>query len=354
MYEQSHIAKNENKNAFLQNTHIRSKKENYQCKQQKDIFSENVPIKNLSSYKKHLENENKSLTVRKSIKNKKNESENKILRKEEIVSNLCKKDERNPKENLNNLSNLESEILEINENNLRSAYFINMFFRENIINNIAALIIDTGSELSLIKENAIISKECLAENIIQLKGINEIIVFTLGTIKLNIQIRNKIIPHHFHVVPRSFPISQDGILGRDILQRHNSIIDYNKETLTIFSETVKLLPPKYSVTLLARSETIIRIPCNKFKEGSCVYYETFQIKENVIMGSCLSVVNNKECIALILNSSEEDIQFESFEPPLILYEEDANILMMSSSLENNQKSNYTDRISDLKNCFDAS
>lgn len=267
------------------------------------------------------------------------------------VSSLKKTEFKNIKNNSNKENTHERKISEIFRNDSKKAYFVYIYFRKNIINDSASFIVDTGAELTLIKENVIANKQYSTNNIIQLKGINEKIVFTLGTVSLNIKIGEYTVPHDFHIIPESFPINHDGILGRDFLQANNSIIDYNQGTLTISGELFKLLPPKNSVILKARSETIVKIPCTKFKEGTSVYYETFQIKENVIMGSCLSIVNNKECVASILNSSEKNIEFELSEIPMILYEGETEVLTMTSSQENNQKSNNFDRISELKKCL---
>lgn len=98
----------------------------------------------------------------------------------------------------------------------------------------AFFLIDTGAEISLIKEEVILNKQKInKQNMVALKGITEGKLFTLGECEMTLQINDGIMVHKFYVVSNEFPIRQSGILGRDFLTEKQIKIDFGRNILTI-------------------------------------------------------------------------------------------------------------------------
>jgi len=103
------------------------------------------------------------------------------------------------------------------------------------------LLLDTGSELSLIKISSLIDQTIIYEDIIyQLKGINNQHVATLERTQLDVQIGNKTISAEFQIVHSAFLIPNDGILGRLIMIKNEIIMNYQKHKVIITDESDRL------------------------------------------------------------------------------------------------------------------
>ena len=68
------------------------------------------------------------------------------------------------------------------------------------------------------------------DGLIQLRGINEFPISTLGHCIINIEFNSGLIPHKFFVVNDDFPIKSDGILGLDFLTKNEAVINCSKLT----------------------------------------------------------------------------------------------------------------------------
>ena len=94
------------------------------------------------------------------------------------------------------------------------------------INEIAlpiTLMLDTGSGPNIIKENLVPQTSLINyNNVLQLNGINNYPVYTLGEIILTLFD----VPVTFHIVDKEFPITQSGILGNEFFTQTSSTIDY--------------------------------------------------------------------------------------------------------------------------------
>lgn len=100
--------------------------------------------------------------------------------------------------------------------------------------NILTFLCDTEADISVIKLSSFnnINKINKSE-IISIKGIANDVVDSLGTFSANIIFKEVVISHIFHVVPNSFNIPSDGILGKDFNKTHKTKIDYYDMTFTI-------------------------------------------------------------------------------------------------------------------------
>ena len=134
-------------------------------------------------------------------------------------------------------------------------------------------IVDTGAGVSLIKvRNLRDGLTYFDDNLINLRGINDLLIPTIGRTKLTLEIDGHSIEHTFHLVQNNFPIKTDGILGVDILNKHNFSINFKdskcylsrKNTILNGTETKDVLLTRYinnrsTFIIPPRSETIIPI-----------------------------------------------------------------------------------------------
>lgn len=138
----------------------------------------------------------------------------------------------------------------INEMNSKKIYVINFFGLTTFVDlNSAQLtseskfLVDTGSEVSLINESSLKRYvQRFTDNQILLKGIDNVQtnIYTKGYCYLEINIGNRSFEHVFYVVPDSFPVSFNGIIGCDLLKSTDAVINLHKNTLTIENFEFKL------------------------------------------------------------------------------------------------------------------
>ena len=91
------------------------------------------------------------------------------------------------------------------------------------LKNPARMMIDTGAETNLIKLNIIEHDVGMNQNeISRLTGINNVPVYTLGQITLDIFGYTTI----FNLIPKNIPVKEDGVLGSDFLLIMSTLITY--------------------------------------------------------------------------------------------------------------------------------
>lgn len=102
----------------------------------------------------------------------------------------------------------------------------------NYINKTIKFLVDTGAEISMIKEK-IINDEINYDKIIKIKGLGPEIFETIGQVNLNLYKDREIFFHDFHVIHGKNLIECDGILGRDFLTKFKAIINYKTNSITL-------------------------------------------------------------------------------------------------------------------------
>ena len=123
----------------------------------------------------------------------------------------------------------------------------------------AEFMIDTGSDLNLIKEYCVNSRTWVNRNrIYNLVGISPEIIPTKGGIKTRING----IETDFHIVPNNFPISQNGILGMTFLKHQGATLSIAGIDIQLGNSELPSVNYK-SFCLSARAKTLIEIPRNK-------------------------------------------------------------------------------------------
>jgi len=68
---------------------------------------------------------------------------------------------------------------------------------------------------------------------VNLKGINEKIIQTIGKLTIPLIIQGQEINSDFNVVDENFPIMKNGILGNNFLLKNNAVINIANKTLVI-------------------------------------------------------------------------------------------------------------------------
>jgi hypothetical protein len=99
--------------------------------------------------------------------------------------------------------------------------------------NSSSFNLDTGADVSLIKLKQVPLDVEIVKRIITIKGVTSGSIHTLGIAKINIHYNSQFFPKTFHVVPNSFPIPSDGLIGIDFITKYNAILDYNTWTFCL-------------------------------------------------------------------------------------------------------------------------
>jgi len=124
------------------------------------------------------------------------------------------------------------------------------------------LLIDTGSDVNLIKFDTLTGDTLVQENKkIYLKGINDRVVPTVDQIKITLMFNDVNIETEFQVVRDSFPIPKDGILGQTFLMDNKAIIDIANNSLVINNKLDdKIMKDNLCSELKPRTETVVTVP----------------------------------------------------------------------------------------------
>lgn len=254
-----------------------------------------------------------------------------------------------------------------------------------------SFLLDTGADISLIKLSKLKDETlCYEDQQITLKGIdhNELSpIKTICYVYLNIQIENKKINHCFHVVPDTFPISFDGLIGNDFIKKFKVQINYldnilkfqdsqiplchiespikidnstpipksylnsSNESSTSFSNTESSINSN-QIILNPRSETVVKIKIinSHLKEGIC---PDINILDDVVLcPSIVKVIDEDYALTTILNSSEKHVKIDQLEillEPLPSIENKSLSInsISNSQVEQNSSSNRLNKIASL-------
>lgn len=117
-------------------------------------------------------------------------------------------------------------------------------------NGLLEFLVDSGSDVSLIKHNIITN--VVGKNLI-LNGLNGQLR-TWGFANLVFFVGNISISHDFAVVDDGIPLPVDGLIGRDFLRRFGVTLDYGNGILRINGNTLPLTPERHVFLGTARME----------------------------------------------------------------------------------------------------
>jgi hypothetical protein len=123
------------------------------------------------------------------------------------------------------------------------------------INPNVKFLVDSGSDLNLIKISTLRDEVIVHEKIIyHLKGISEQLVKTMGYTTIGIQVGNRTIPTEFQVIHSAFPIPHDEILGKPFITGNHTIISYQTNELSLPTEDYIISTHDTRTIIPARTE----------------------------------------------------------------------------------------------------
>lgn len=182
------------------------------------------------------------------------------------------------------------------------------------------LIVDTGADVSIIKENLLnefqkiyINQKCT------INGVTDGKVETIGRTSTNILINDTSIPHNFQVVTKNFPIQTDGILGRDFLAKYGCNICLKTWLLTFELDNQLFELPiedKYNGNLVIppRCQIIKQVNFVNINENSVILSK--QIKPGVFCANTLINPETQYVKFVNVNNHAEIIPLD-FNPEII-------------------------------------
>ena len=99
--------------------------------------------------------------------------------------------------------------------------------------------LDNGSSINAIKIGSLHDYvEVNESDAICIGGITPETMKTLGTVEITI----KNTPYVFHVVPESFPIDEDAILGRRLMREQEAVLSYYYNTFVLKADVMSPIP----------------------------------------------------------------------------------------------------------------
>lgn len=166
------------------------------------------------------------------------------------------------------------------------------------------MLLDSGSDLNLIKLSSLKDDVIVYDQAIyELKGINEHLVYTLGNTTITFNIGEAVCTEEFHVVHDTFPVPNDGILGRPFIVGQQAILNYGTNEL-VFSGTT-------TITLQPRTETVITAIAEGKEENSSILVVNQELTESVTCGNIITTVQNQRVKILLINPTEKVVNIST-------------------------------------------
>lgn len=172
------------------------------------------------------------------------------------------------------------------------------------------LLVDTGADVSILKPGKIFANQIVdTNNKCTITGINKISVDTSGSITTSIRLNEETeLMHKFQIVHQEFPITADGILGRDFLVKYNCKIDYDTWILYVnFNAETFEIPIEDNVN----GEFVLPPRCEVFKQihvaadGDFVM-PSHEVKSGVFCAN--SIINGKSQLIKLINTNDEVVK----------------------------------------------
>lgn len=189
--------------------------------------------------------------------------------------------------------------------NLNYSDFIEL--QISISDNICSFLVDTQADISIIKESSLNDDIFIDETEkIRIRGITKDAMDSIGITYADIFFDDILLEHKLHIVPNSFNIPCDGIIGKDFIKNYKCKIDYDANTITFTVGnhliTLPLLqePDMNTIILPARCEVIRKITLQNTNDIQII--DSQQIEEDVFIARTL--VDPTKPYVKILNTSE--------------------------------------------------
>jgi len=130
-------------------------------------------------------------------------------------------------------------------------------------------LVDTGADISVVKENSDVFHDIQDNYIIDIRGISQEVTKSKGLTSIEIQSTKYIVKHDFHIVDFHFGILCDGI---DFIKKYNCQLDFKSSEDWLINRPNSLKFPIYvlityssgniSILLPARSQVIRKVQLN--------------------------------------------------------------------------------------------
>jgi len=140
-------------------------------------------------------------------------------------------------------------------------------------------------------------------------------VKSYGKVDLKLQYEGININHSFHLISSQLPLVTDGIIGRDLLRRFKSKIDYETFTITLTADQGDITIPMRdyftkNITIPPRCELIQAIALD-IEEDSVILNE--EIIQGVIIANTI-IPSNGIAHIRILNTHNHPVTIKNFSP----------------------------------------
>lgn len=173
----------------------------------------------------------------------------------------------------------------------------------------------------------------------QLKGINEFLVHTIGSVTLEVQLGSEIKPTQFQVISDRFPIPHTGILGKPFLVQNNISIDYRTSKISQSkAENLQLAP---------RSETLIPITSTKSEGVTLIIHSQMLSNTNVRLGNVVNTIHQGKVMAVAVNPSDETVTVSYPKLEEISFEELRQSTVLLTAKSNLVETNRSQRIKEV-------
>lgn len=184
----------------------------------------------------------------------------------------------------------------------------------------STFLVDTQADISIFKFSSLHEQFFINKsNVIHIKGITNDTIDSIGTTNIELFLNDGHISHNFHVVPDSFNISTDGIIGKDFLAKHKCTINFETRTFTVNSDMHACIfkisqgPDEDSVIIPARSEVTRRFRIDA--DEDCVV-DHQEIGSGIFLSR--AIVHPKNAFIRVLNTTNNPTRISSrisnFEP----------------------------------------
>lgn len=219
--------------------------------------------------------------------------------------------------------------------------------------------VDSQADISVIKFSCIKAFTLFNKNnIINITGVTNQSITTLGTICTNLIFQGYFIPQIFHVVDDNFNIPTDGILGKDFLKTYMCKINYESMFISFWYNDDKLqIPIRHGTSdnnliVPPRCEVFRTFKLQNVKEP--IFIDTQEICDGVFVSKC--VVDSNKPILKIMNVTDElkcisnyDIKFDALSNYKVysinrVNPENNRILKLKNLLKNQMPTHISDEL----------
>lgn len=184
--------------------------------------------------------------------------------------------------------------------------FINIKIDKNL-STFNTFLVDSQADISIIKESALNDSLEIGTSKINIKGVTEESVPTLGRVTLQLNLDYLEIKHEFHIVPDTFDIPTDGIIGKDFCKTYRCGICYDNMIFTIrtdlgeielelksgLADNEIILPPRSEIFRLVKVKT----------SSFPAFIRSTEIEDGVYMAN--TIVHEKNATVRIVNTTNE-------------------------------------------------